>query len=522
MFKLIRFFFFTSVVVAVILTVAVIQYHRHEVQRTIDLAENQNIALARSFANTLWPYFSPFVMPTSDLNPASLQQLDVGDIESAIRAVSAGLPVLKIKIYNLNGLTVYSSDPTDIGEDKSTNPGYFSAAREGKPASKLTYKDTLSSFEGEVLDRDFVESYLPIRQGDGPVEGVFELYSDVTPILATIRRSGQNLIIGYVFAFGISFGFLYISVYRADTTIKKQYREIAEKNQALGAEIEERTKVEINLKKAREELELRVEERTKELVEEISERQIAEYNARRHRDNLAHYGRISIMGEMASSLAHELNQPLSVISGNAQLCLTTLQSGTNTEVLEASLNQVNEQANRATEIIRQARRFVQKKSSENQNIDTNQMILEIIGLIRPDAQEHETEIKLDLANDLPEVSADPIQIQQVVMNLAHNGMEVMRETAPKHRVLEISTSRSRDKVEVVIRDAGKGIPQKIQEQMFEPFFTTKENGLGMGLSICRSIIESHGGRLWAVTDSGTGSEFRFTLPAVKKGVQYAS
>ncbi|MCK5364445.1 MAG: PAS domain S-box protein, partial [Gammaproteobacteria bacterium] len=206
---------------------------------------------------------------------------ETAQIRAVVKDVSLGLPILKIKIYDLNGLTVYSSEPNEIGENKSNNPGHFSAAREGKPASKLTYRDTFSSFEGAVQNRDLVESYLPIPSGNGFAEGVFELYTDVTPLLDGIRRDTFKLALGFLTVFAILFSILFLAVRRADHTIKSQYVDINRKNVALEREITVRQQAEAELKHARDDLERRVEERTRKLTREVAERKQAEENARK-------------------------------------------------------------------------------------------------------------------------------------------------------------------------------------------------------------------------------------------------
>ncbi|MFQ5625000.1 MAG: hypothetical protein ACE5FS_16595, partial [Paracoccaceae bacterium] len=204
MFRLVRFFLVTSAAAAVAFAIAFVIYRHNEEQRLIEFAEQQNVELARSVSNIIWPSFSSFVMSTSSAG------LKTGDgrertraIAQTLRSVTIGLPILKIKIYNLDGLTVYSSDPAEIGEHKANNPGVFSAASTGQPASNLTFRNTLSSFEQTVQERDLIESYIPIRQGDGPVEGVFEIYTDVTHLIASKRRSTKNLVIGFLPIFGL-------------------------------------------------------------------------------------------------------------------------------------------------------------------------------------------------------------------------------------------------------------------------------------------------------------------------------
>ena len=637
MFKLVRFFLLTSAIAVAAITIAVIFHRQNEVGRLINFAERENVALAQSFANTLWPRFSSYVASASALGENQLQtHPEAQEIRKAVRTASAGLPVLKVKIYDLQGLTVYSSEAAEIGKNVSNNPGYFAAAREGRPASKLTFRDAFSSFERTVQDRDLVESYLPIRNGEGPVEGVFELYTDVTPLLAEIKRDTVDLAVGFSLVFALLYAILFSIVLRADRTIKQQYVDITDKNEALKREVAERKQVETALQQAHDELEHRVADRTKELMIEISERKQAEEElrklsraveqspattiitdpaghieyvnprftevtgytlqevagqtprifksgqtssetyqelwetitagkewqgelrnrkkdgtlywastsispitdqqgtvthflgisedvtqrkraedeARRHRDELAHFGRVSIMGEMATSLAHELNQPLTVIYGCTQLALDKLRLGNDRpEALRDPLEQAAEQAERANEIIRRIRNFIQKADQKRYATDINKAVRNVFNLLRSDAREHGVAIKLDLPDGLPTVMVDPIQIQQVIVNLAHNGIEAMSESPSTSRLLTIRTSKRRNAtVEVAVHNGGKAIPPEHLQHVFDPFFTTKPGGLGMGLSISRTIVEAHGGTLWAESAPETGTMFRFRLP----------
>ena len=167
MFRLVRFFFVTSAIAVAAIVAAAILFRQHETNQLVAFAESQNVALARAFANTIWPRFATFVTSASEFEKETLAvQPEIPEIREAVKLVSAGLPVLKVKIYNLDGLTVYSSNAEEIGESKSNNPGFFSAARDGLPASKLAFRNAISSFEGTVQDRDLVESYLPVRRGE--------------------------------------------------------------------------------------------------------------------------------------------------------------------------------------------------------------------------------------------------------------------------------------------------------------------------------------------------------------------
>ncbi len=285
MFRLLRYFSLTSAVAILSVTVVlVVLFRQTAVNELIDLAENQNVALARSFANSIWPRFSDYVASVPGLDGDALRaRPETRQIHDTLKRLTAGLPVLKVKIYNLDGLTVFSSQASQMGDDKSNSPGFIAAARQGGPASKLSHRDSFSAFSGEVADLHLVESYLPIRRGDGRIEGVFELYSDVTPLMAEIARSTNRLAAGLVLVFGLLYGVLFLIVRRADRILKQQYTDvrrgeetIAAKNAALEHQVEERKWTEQALQEANERLEQRVEERTRTLTREITERNRAE------------------------------------------------------------------------------------------------------------------------------------------------------------------------------------------------------------------------------------------------------
>ena len=170
MFKLLRYFSVTSAAAVVAVSgFLVFHYRQNAIDNLVDLAQRQNLVLARSFANVIWPRFSAYVRSTPGIEGDSLHdRQETQEIHQALTTLTARLPVLKVKIYNLDGLTIYSSEPDEIGIYKINNPGLVAAAREGSPSSKLTFRDTISSFEGAVQNRDLVESYLPIRLSNGP------------------------------------------------------------------------------------------------------------------------------------------------------------------------------------------------------------------------------------------------------------------------------------------------------------------------------------------------------------------
>lgn len=247
---------------------------------------------------------------------------------------------------------------------------------------------------------------------------------------------------------------------------------------------------------------------------DVTERKRAEEMTRARETELAHAQRLSSVGEMATSLAHEINQPLAAIASYVQGSVRHLRAGTADigEVLDA-LDKAAAQAIRAGGIVQGMLGYVRRESPGRAPIDVNATISESVPLLGGEARVGRIDIALDLTEALPAPEADRIQIQQVIVNLARNAIDAMRAGAPRARTLTIFTRRNGDgHIEVGVRDSGPGIPAAIRDQIFTPLFTTKAGGVGIGLPICQSIIEAHGGRLWLMTSTEQGSEFRFTLP----------
>jgi C4-dicarboxylate-specific signal transduction histidine kinase len=236
----------------------------------------------------------------------------------------------------------------------------------------------------------------------------------------------------------------------------------------------------------------------------------------RHRTELAHVARLSLMGEMTAGLVHELNQPLHAVKSYARgSALRLLKLPQADEELLASLQQIGEEADRAAEIIRRVRRFVQKRELHSSELFVNRLVEDVILLCKAEIDERRATVALELGENLPAVVADPIQIEQVVMNLVRNGLEAMTDTPDDDRRLTIKTMRyGNDAVEVEVSDQGRGIDPDHPERVFEPFYTTKPEGMGMGLAISRSIIQAYQGRLWVSLNQIRGCTFHFTLPVV--------
>ena len=246
---------------------------------------------------------------------------------------------------------------------------------------------------------------------------------------------------------------------------------------------------------------------------DVTEQKRTRELARQQQERLQATARLVTMGEMASTLAHELNQPLAAISSYNTGCLNMIEHGAlSTAELTGILQKIGKQAQRAAQIIRRVHAFVRRSEPKFETVDIDAVIREAVGLVEPDAERRGVAIDLDLTEPLPPVLADPVMIEQVAINLIRNGMDAMTDTPLAERRLQLSTCEHDGMLIFSVADRGKGIPPDVAEKLFAPFFTTKEEGMGMGLNICRSIAELHRGRLGFESRPGGGTIFNFSLP----------
>jgi PAS domain S-box-containing protein len=250
---------------------------------------------------------------------------------------------------------------------------------------------------------------------------------------------------------------------------------------------------------------------------DITERRRAEKERERLRQvqaDLAHITRATTMGELTASLAHEINQPITAAATDARTCLRWLarEQPDIGEARESAARMVNA-VTRAADIISRLRQLFKKGAPQTNLVDVSEVIQEMVVLLRSEASRHSVSILTELSEDLPRVMADRVQLQQVLMNLILNGIEAMQDTKSEGQLTIRSLMAEPDQLLISVSDTGVGLPREQADQIFNAFFSTKTQGTGMGLSISRSIIESHGGRLWATSNSGRGATFNFTLPS---------
>jgi len=243
----------------------------------------------------------------------------------------------------------------------------------------------------------------------------------------------------------------------------------------------------------------------------IESEKAAAYEAR---SQLAHVGRVTTMGELTASIAHEVNQPLAAVVANGNACVRWLAADPpNLDEARAAVARLVKDANRASEIIAQVRALTKSSPAEQEWLAVNDIILATLGLIESEILQNHVSLRTELADDAPKVQGDRVQLQQVILNLTLNALEAMSRIPEGPRLLIVGSARYEGEgVLVTVRDTGGGLAPESLDRVFNAFYTSKPDGMGMGLAISRSIVEAHGGRIWATANAPRGAVFQFSLP----------
>ncbi len=461
-FRLARYFTLTSlaafVVVAVVLSYA---YRAIAIDAMLDLQENANVALTRVFANTLWEHdFGPFVDSVKGKRAAALtSEPGIQRLHDKALALLKGSSAFKIKVYDMTGMTVYSTELAQIGEDKSMNSGVI-AARQGKTRSELVHKNTFSALEGEVQDRDLIQSYIPgVNSATGSIVGVFEIYSDVTPFLREIGRKQWYLVGAVVGLLAALYFALFLIVKYAQNIIERQNRE---REQA--------------------------------------------------QNQLAHSAKLAALGQMVAGVAHQLNSPLAFSHNNVSLAIERLESVEITpkeiETTREMLGDVLDGIDRMAELVVRMRDFTRLDRSAVAEFDLNEGLRSVAYMARSIIPGR---IRLlEEYADMPKIHCSPSQLNHVFFNMITNAAQAIE----REGTITVRTAAEHGMVRVEIADTGKGIESEVLPHIFDTYFTTKSpgEGTGLGLSIAQDIVRGHGGEIRVSTRPGDGTIFTVLLP----------
>jgi signal transduction histidine kinase/CheY-like chemotaxis protein len=468
-FRLLRYFSATSGVAILLVTAALSwSYHRKEVDDQVSGAEARNTMMAQAFANAIWPQYAEHLMQPFTDALALNASARTAQLEASIRGMSRRVPVTKIKIYNRQGIAMYSSVRAEIGEDKSANPA-FRAALDGRTVSELTHRGSMSVSEGHIENVDVVSSYIPIDgDDDGRAEAVFELYSDVTDAMAMVTRQTRSLVAGLVLVFAALYVILVLIVRRADTILRRQYRELKDNESAL----------------------------------------------RRSEEAAAAANRAKT--EFLSSMSHELRTPMNAILGFAQLFesepgtpLSQNQQSFIHEILKAGrhlLELINE-------VLDLARIEAGKLSLSVEPVSIASVLRECLPLVQNMASERGIVVSLPPLESEARVMADYMRLKQSLLNLLTNAVKYNR---PAGRVDVAVTAPQPGHYRISVSDNGPGIPESRKAELFSPFnrlgLDAAVEGTGIGLAISRRLVEAMGGEIGFESRWQQGTTFWIDLP----------
>ncbi len=499
-FRLVRYFTLTSLAafLAVVVGLALTQRHL-AVGSMIDLAENNNVSLTRTFSNSLWSHFAPFVHGAQGLSREQLQAApQQAELRERVLGLMRGLSVVKVKVFDLNGLTVFSTEAKQIGDDKSGNAGFLSA-RAGRAASELTHRDTFSAFEQVIEDRDVLSSYIPIRdQASGDLVGVFEIYADVTPFLAKINRTTWVTVSIVVAMLALLYLALFFIVRRADQIIKAQ-EERASKAQMQIAQSEKMASLgqmvagvahELNtpLAFARSNLAM-INDFLKELSPQLS------------------WGG-KIMRELRGCDANGRAVVRIKVNDKTRHLVSRYDENLTLGQLSQMLDDTHVGLNHIAELVVNLRDFTRLDRAKVDHYDVNKGVETTLYIAKTAIPEQIT-VDKDLG-ELPEIRCMPSQVNQILINLLTNAAHSITGNGK----ITIRTRSEDERVRIEVEDNGCGIAEDILPHIFEPFYTTKdsEKGSGLGLSIVHDIVREHGGEITVDSAIGRGSRFTVILP----------
>ncbi|ROR32907.1 sensor histidine kinase [Inmirania thermothiophila] len=458
-----------------------------------------SIAFAHTLAEVMEPEITAVLAGLGRGDPAARRRLD-----EAIRHRAADFGAAKVRIFTPEGLIAYSTDPREIGGEALGNVG-VSLAAGGEVVSGIVHRDRFNAYDRVREDRDLVQTYLPVRDRDGAVRAVFEVYADATDLVARMHRTHRTVVGGVALVLLALYGFLFLVVHRADQVLQVQ-------DARLRAAL-------TDLEQANETLEQRVAERTRELEREMAERERAQRELEVTRRMAWQREKMAAIGTLAAGIVHEIGNPLAGITGLVQSVLDEPGAVTDAgarERLELAL----QEAARIERIGRDVSEFAVPQHERRELLDLNELIGRTVRLLRHDERLRRIEIGLELDQGLPAVEGVADQLMQVVMNLVLNAADaVLDERARPGGGIRLRTRREGATAVLEVEDEGVGMEPSVAAQATEAFFTTKGagQGTGLGLALCTSIVGAHRGELAIRSRPGEGTTVTVRLPLAAAG-----
>jgi signal transduction histidine kinase len=472
MFRLLRYFVVTSLLAFVVVIILLGSFYNQQAIADLTLLEeNKNVALSRAIANSLQDELRAFIDLSIGLDGDALREHpETAELRHLLLFQMQGQSIVKIKVYNLDGLTAFSTEAAQMGEDKSTNAGFLSA-RDGLVASELTHRDTFSAFEEVIEDRDVLSSYIPLYAdgGLGEIEGVFEIYSDVTPLLQQIDATRRTLLFVVIATLSTLYVALYFIVRRADRLIFQQATEL---------------------------------QQAKESAEQA---------------NLA-------KSEFISFASHELKNPITTLKGYIDLFRYGAAGQINekqTNYLNIMYSSVEQMTTLVSDLLDISRIEMGQFPLTVQSVTLADVMQEVLNASQKQVADKRQTLAVDLPENLPPVYADRNRLLQILINLVSNA----HKYTPDGGTITVSVqplnniNGLRDMVQISVKDTGIGIAPEEQWRIFQRFFRSedeqarKATGTGLGLHIAKNLVELQEGKIWFESEFRQGTTFYFTLPA---------
>ena len=462
MYKLLRYFSIASLMLFAAAVVMMVSFYRPlEIRQLVELTENQNEVLTRAISNVIWPKYANHLINSANKSPDQLRNCPATeDIQATLEDMTDGLPILKVKIYNLDGLTVYSSQLSQIGEDKNGNTGY-EAAREGLPASNLVHKNNMTSFSGEVWKRDVVESYVPILSEDGQPLAVFELYTDVTEELKILENGIWQLGVGLVGIFIVLYTLLYFIVWHADKILVRQYGEIQRSRESLQSKNEELLVL---------------------------------------RDRALQGSRAK--SQFLANMSHELRTPLNSIIGFSSYLKEAPLGPLGHQKYDEYLTDVHDAGRYLLDLVNDILDVSAIEAGaldlQEDNIHLQAAVDTALRIVQPIAEKEGVHLASALGAETPDLLADERRLRQILLNLLSNAIKF----TPKGGAVTVSAHLQNDGgLMVTVRDTGIGMsPEEIRKALnlfgqIDSGLDRKHEGSGLGLPLVSGLMGLHGGRM---------------------------